>query len=144
MTEFTPFSALAGGALIGLGAVLLLKLNGRIAGISGIVNSALAVQSDGRLWRLAFILGLLVGGFVYQAATGSWLVSREDFPLPALLLAGFLVGFGTRLGSGCTSGHGVCGIARMSPRSIIATATFLLTGIATATAVSLLLGEASP
>ena len=129
-SQFTPGSALAGGALIGLAAVMLMAFNGRIAGISGIVNGALGGE-DAR-WRRLFVLGLVVGG-------GAWLILgggpvfalREGFSLPLLAGAGFLVGFGTRLGSGCTSGHGVCGIARLSPRSIVATLTFMAFGMLT-------------
>ena len=132
MIEFTPISALIGGALIGLAAVLLLMLNGRIAGISGIINGALTVKPGDRLWRVLFLLGLVIGGLIYQTSTGSALVTRESFSLTQLVTAGLLVGFGTRVGSGCTSGHGVVGIARLSPRSIVATLTFLAAGMLTA------------
>ncbi len=131
--EFTPISALTGGALLGLAAVLLLKLNGRIAGISGIVNAALSSKQDDRLWRILFVIGLVLGGFIYQLGSNVPLSTREEFSLPQLITAGVLVGFGTRLGSGCTSGHGVCGIARLSSRSLVATVIFLASGIATAT-----------
>ncbi|MBT8143176.1 MAG: YeeE/YedE family protein [Gammaproteobacteria bacterium] len=140
MIEFTPWSALAGGALIGLAAVALLAFNGRIAGISGIVNGAMTTSPGDRLWRVLFVVGLIVGGVIYQVVTGEALVTREAFSTLQLVAAGLLVGFGTRLGSGCTSGHGVCGIARLSPRSLVATATFLLIGIVTASAVYLLAG----
>ena len=143
MIEFTPVSALFGGGLIGLSAVLLLKFNGRIAGISGIVNGALTMQSGDRLWRLLFILGLVIGGYLYQVATAQPLVSREGFPMGLLIVAGLLVGFGTRLGSGCTSGHGVCGIARLSSRSIVATLVFVGTGMLSASAFYLALGSAA-
>ena len=143
MTEFTPVSALVGGALIGIAAVLLLRLNGRIAGISGIVNGMITTKPGDRLWRLMFVIGLIVGGYAYQAITGQALVGREGFSILQLALAGLLVGFGTRLGSGCTSGHGVCGIARLSPRSFIATATFLGIGMATASVAFLLSGDAA-
>lgn len=135
MTEFSPVTSLLGGALIGLAAVLLLKLNGRIAGVSGIVNTALTTQQGDRLWQVLFIIGLVVGGMIYQAASGSALVTREEFPLATLVFAGLLVGFGTRVGSGCTSGHGVCGIARLSPRSFIATIAFVAAGILTASLI---------
>lgn len=143
MIEFTPVSALVGGGLIGLAAVLLLRFNGRIAGISGIVNGALTMQSGDRLWRLLFILGLVIGGYLYQVATVRPLVTREGFPMGLLIVAGLLVGFGTRLGSGCTSGHGVCGIARLSSRSIVATLAFLGTGMLTASVFYLVLGRAA-
>lgn len=143
MTEFTPFSAAIGGALIGLSAVLLLKLNGRIAGISGIVNGAVAGAASDRGWRVLFVLGLVAGGLLYRAVSGDALIDREEFPLARLLIAGALVGFGTRLGSGCTSGHGVCGLARLSPRSLAATVTFVTVGILTASGVHLLAGAGS-
>jgi uncharacterized membrane protein YedE/YeeE len=143
MIEFTPISALLGGAMIGLAAVLLLKFNGHIAGISGIVNGALSMQSGDRLWRLLFIAGLIVGGFAYQRATGQSLITREGFPIAQLVIAGLLVGFGTRLGGGCTSGHGVCGVARLSPRSIVATVVFLGTGMMTASIMYLVVARVS-
>ena len=129
MTSFTPISALAGGLLIGAAAVVLFAANGRIAGISGIVDGALH-ERDGRAWRVAFLAGLLIGaGFaaflgVASAASGS---ARAG----TLIVAGLLVGIGTSIGSGCTSGHGVCGIARLSPRSIIATLAFMAAGMLT-------------
>jgi len=128
-TEFTPISALIGGALIGLGATVLLVALGRIAGISGVFNGAVE-QSAERGWRIAFLLGLV-------AAAGLWLAfgdsaaPRAGFPRSWLIAGGVLVGFGTRLGSGCTSGHGVCGLARLSKRSLVAVAVFMATGIAT-------------
>ena len=138
MIEFTPISALLGGCMIGIAVTLLLKFNGRIAGISGIVNSALKLQKNERLWRVLFILGLVIGGYLFQFFMGERLITREGFPLFQLLLAGLLVGYGTRMGSGCTSGHGVAGIARLSPRSIIATVIFVATGMITASVVYLL------
>lgn len=138
--EFTPVSATIGGVLLGIAAVLLLKLNGRIAGISGILNSALSIRQDDRMWRVLFVGGLIIGGFLYQHFSSVSLLTRENFPLVQLVVAGLLVGFGTRLGSGCTSGHGVCGIARLSPRSIIATLIFLGCGMLTATLVFSILG----
>jgi uncharacterized protein len=119
--------ALAGGALIGLASALLLLTNGRIAGISGILGGALMPKAADFGWRLTFLLGLLAGGALIFV-----MPQRFDMQgLPSLLwvaVAGVIVGFGTRLGSGCTSGHGVCGISRGSPRSIVATLTFILTG----------------
>lgn len=131
MTEFQPVPAAIGGALIGASAVLLMWFNGRIAGISGILFGLFTRDPGERNWRLMFVLGLVVGGFAYQALTQQSLATRADFPVSLLILAGLLVGFGTRLGSGCTSGHGVCGISRLSVRSLTATATFMLAGIAT-------------
>ena len=131
MANFTPVSAAIGGALIGLSAVMLMLLTGRIAGISGIFGGLLNFDSEDRGWRIAFIAGLILaplisGGIGYAMATpqlpASWTV---------IIAAGLLVGFGTRLGGGCTSGHGICGVARLSSRSIAATAIFMLTAIAT-------------
>ncbi len=124
---FTPLSALAGGALIGLAATLLMAGNGRIAGISGILGGALA---EGGGWRLAFLLGLPLGA-VLAHALGAQLPPGPSVGFPALIGAGLLVGVGTQLGSGCTSGHGVCGIARGSRRSIVATLVFM--GVAVVT-----------
>jgi hypothetical protein len=125
--------ALAGGVLIGTGASLLLALNGRIAGISNIAGALPFSRGAERAWRLVFLLGLVAGvAAVYAlAATPATPPLRPAFPLPLLALAGILVGYGTALGSGCTSGHGVCGLGRLSPRSLVATTTFLLSGIAT-------------
>lgn len=134
MENFTPVSALMGGALIGLGGLVLLIGSGRLAGISGIARQALFVKS-GRTWRLAFIAGLLLGplllasfvsGFHYETPEFSWL----------LLLAGLLVGLGTGWGNGCTSGHGICGLSRLSKRSIIATLVFMFTAMAVATSLA--------
>ena len=140
MTEFTPYSALIGGALIGIAAVLLRRFLGRIAGISGIFNGALARNSDDRAWRMMFLIGLITAGALYQYVSGQTLITRTDFSLPVLLVAGVLVGFGTWLGSGCTSGHGVCGISRLSVRSLVATSVFLAVGILTASGIKLLWG----
>lgn len=124
--------ALAGGLLIGLSAVMLLLLNGRIAGISGIVAGLVRPRAgERRLADGAFVLGLLGGPPLFAVVTGAWPVMRIDASLPLLIAAGLLVGFGTRLGSGCTSGHGVAGLARLSPRSIAAVLTFLASGIVT-------------
>ncbi len=131
MAETNLFGGLTGGMLIGLAAALLLLVNGRIAGISGILGGLITANSPSeRLWRGAFIIGLVCGAAIY-----SWLYGGLPLQLQAgnllLLLAGLLVGFGTRLGSGCTSGHGVCGLARRSPRSLVATATFIACGMLT-------------
>jgi len=125
--NFTPFSALAGGILIGLSAALLMATNGRIAGIAGILAGAVAPSSDDRPWRLTFLAGLILGGLLAQPLSGIRALTMV-VGTPSLIVAGLLVGIGTRLGNGCTSGHGVCGIARLSPRSLAATATFMLTG----------------
>lgn len=139
MTEFTPVASTIGGLLIGLASATMLVLNGRIAGISGIVGGLIDSRPADRPWRLTFVLGLLVGGLVaFMAAPQAF--GSAPVSLPALVVAGLLVGFGTRFGSGCTSGHGVCGISRMSPRSILATLTFMATGAATVAIVSALGG----
>lgn len=130
MTAFTPWSALAGGALIGLAASLLLWLNGRIAGISGIVGLLLQPSRGEVAWRIAFIAGL-VGAPLLYALFATLPVPRFEAGMPALIAAGLLVGVGTRYGSGCTSGHGVCGLSRLSPRSAAATAAFMAAGFAT-------------
>ena len=124
MENFTPISGLIGGLLIGLAAALLLLLNGRISGISGIVGGLLAPKSSDAGWRVVFVAGLLLGAFIYMLATGGAIPVRVQASVPVLVAAGLLVGFGTRLGSGCTSGHGLCGIARLSRRSIVASAVF--------------------
>ncbi len=141
MTSFTPVSALAGGALLGTAAVLLMRFNGRIAGVSGILNGALSLKPGDRLWRWLFVGGLILGGFSYQLFTQVPLITREAFPLGQLALAGTLVGFGTRLGSGCTSGHGVSGIARLSPRSVVSTLIFLAIGAIVATSLAATTGN---
>lgn len=127
-TEFTPVSALIGGALIGAAAMLLLWSLGRVAGVSGIVNSALE-QREGRAWRLAFVLGLVAGAGIWFMVSGA--APHAGFALPWLVAAGLLVGFGTRVGGGCTSGHGICGLARLSKRSLVAVAVFMGAGFAT-------------
>lgn len=124
MENFTPVSGLIGGLLIGGAATLLLLLNGRISGISGIVGGLLVPKGSDAGWRLVFVVGLLIGAFGYMLATDGTLAVRMQAPVPVLVAAGLLVGFGTRLGSGCTSGHGLCGIARLSKRSIVASAVF--------------------
>lgn len=131
----TYASGLAGGALIGLSVALLMLLNGRIAGISGLV-AGLGQSRGARWWTdLAFVAGLVAGPALYAWATGAWPAMRIVASLPVLALAGLLVGFGTRLGSGCTSGHGVAGLARLSPRSLAAVLVFLGTGMLTVAAL---------
>lgn len=128
--------AAAGGALIGAASVMLLWLNGRIAGISGIMNGAFSKQWAETGWRVAFIVGLIAGGWLYQLATNAPLIERTDFPVWMTIVAGLLVGYGTRLGSGCTSGHGICGTSRLSIRSIVATVIFVVVGMLVATGIS--------
>ena len=131
MVEFTPVTALLGGAMIGAASALLMLLNGRIAGISGILGSAIAPDAHDRGWRVAFLLGLIAGASVWFALPASHSGITVTASTPVLLLAGVLVGVGTRIGSGCTSGHGICGIARVSKRSFAATAVFMVTAIIT-------------
>ena len=131
MESFTPASALAGGLLIGASAALLLVLNGRIAGISGILGGLLQPARGEIGWRLAFLAGLFIAPLVYGAFGGVLPAVTSTAPIWLLIIAGLIVGFGTRLGVGCTSGHGVCGIGRGSPRSLVATATFMVTAILT-------------
>ena len=131
MASFTPLSAAIGGALIGLSAVLLMLSTGRIAGICGIFSGLLNLRGQDKAWRIAF-----VGGLVLAPVIAGWVGHGMAMPaLPAswavIAVGGLLVGFGARLGSGCTSGHGICGIARLSPRSIVATIVFMLTAILT-------------
>ena len=122
--------ALAGGVLIGLSAVLLMLANGRIAGISGIVGGLFGGGSGEAGWRLAFVAGLMAGPFAATLFGAPLPEIGIDASVPVILVAGLLVGFGSRLGNGCTSGHGVCGLARLSPRSLAATLTFMTVGAA--------------
>jgi len=124
-SHFTPWSALAGGVLIGAAAALLVLLNGRVAGISGIVGGLFAPRAGDIAWRAAFIVGLLAAPLVVRGE------ARIEAGFGTLLVAGLLVGLGTSYGSGCTSGHGVCGLSRLSPRSLVATIAFMLAGMAT-------------
>lgn len=128
--HFTPWTSLAGGVMIGTAAAMLLLLNGKIAGISGILGGLLRPRAGDIGWRVAFILGLVVAPLLYQLAAP--LPSLQiDAGTPLLIVAGLLVGVGTRYGSGCTSGHGVCGLSRLSPRSLVATAAFMAAGCVT-------------
>ena len=131
MTEFTPLSALAGGLMIGAAAALLLLLNGRIAGISGILGGLLPPQAGDAPWRVAFVAGLLLAPVAYVALGHATPAVSLEASTPLLVVSGLLVGFGARLGSGCTSGHGVCGIGRGSRRSLVATAIFMAVAVAT-------------
>jgi uncharacterized membrane protein YedE/YeeE len=140
MHDFTPIPALAGGAMIGAASVWLLAANGRIAGISTILHGLFG--ADDRGWRACFIAGLLLAGIAWQAA-GAPVPLRAEFPLGWVALAGLLVGFGTRLGGGCTSGHGVCGLGRLSIRSFAAVATFMATGMIATYVMRHALGVAS-
>ncbi len=138
-SSFTPWSALAGGVLVGLAAASFLLLNGRIAGISGILGGLLAPSAGDISWRIAFLAGLL-------GAPALWMLVAKLPPIeieagyPALIIAGLLVGIGTRYGSGCTSGHGVCGLSRFSPRSLAATLSFMFAGFVTVFIIRHVLG----
>lgn len=131
MENFTPISAAAGGALIGMAAVLLMMLDGRIAGISGILGGLSTLSQGDIAWRIAFLAGLATAPMGYTLATGNAVPVEMQSALPMTVVAGLLVGIGTQLGSGCTSGHGVCGLARGSIRSLVATCIFMAIGIAT-------------
>jgi len=137
--HFTPLTALAGGVLIGIAAAMFVLLNGRIAGISGVLGGLLRPVKGDSAWRVAFVLGLLGAPLVYLLFAA---LPRPqiDAGYGALILAGLLVGVGTRYGSGCTSGHGVCGLSRLSPRSLVATAAFMGAGFVTVFVTRHLLG----
>ena len=137
--NFTPWTALAGGLLIGLASAMFLLVNGRIAGISGIVGGLLRPVSGDIAWRVAFVAGMIAAPLILAMAAPLPAVQVDAGPA-ALMMAGLLVGFGARCGSGCTSGHGVCGLARGSARSLVATAAFMLAGFVTVFAVRHLLG----
>ena len=128
--EFTPIASLIGGAILGLGAVFLIIFKGRIAGISGIVGALMQFQNipkDHYLWRILFLLGLIGSYQIYSIIFGVPTIEINTSSIE-LVIAGLLVGFGTRMGSGCTSGHGVCGLGRLSTRSLVATLTFMTSG----------------
>ena len=139
MHDFTPWSALFGGALIGLAASLLLIANGRVAGISGMISGLLMPARGDVGWRGLFIAGLVIAGLVGHAIEPG-LLGQSPSSLLTLVVAGLLVGVGTRLGNGCTSGHGVCGLSRSSPRSLVSTLTFMATGVLAVLAVRWLSG----
>lgn len=140
MHNFTPIPSLIGGILIGLSAAAMLLMNGEVAGISGIFAGLLNPVKGDTLWKFCFVAGLLSGGMLLRI----FLPTAYDFgvvrPYVILVIAGLLVGVGTRLGNGCTSGHGVCGISRLSPRSLVATATFIATGVMVVYLVNHVLG----
>jgi len=132
-THFTPWASLGGGVLLGIASAMMVLLSGRILGISGILGGLLAPRTGDMGWRLAFLLGMGAAPLVFAALMPPELlpVVRIDASEPVIALAGVLVGLGTRYGSGCTSGHGVCGLSRLSPRSLIATLSFMAAGFAT-------------
>jgi len=138
-SEFTPWSALGGGVLIGIGVSVLLLFNGRIAGISGIIGGLASAARSDRGWRLSFLAGLLIAPLIWALLRFPIMVN-VDVGWIGLVVAGLLVGYGTRLGSGCTSGHGVCGLARLSSRSLAATLAFMAAGFVTVYLARHLLG----
>lgn len=138
-SNFTPLSAFTGGVLIGAAAGILVLVNGRIAGVSGILGGLLQFKARDMGWRAAFVAGVITAPLLYRLFT-ALPEMRIDTGWPMLVLAGLLVGVGTRYGSGCTSGHGVCGLSRLSPRSLLATLTFMATGFVTVYLVRHVLG----
>ncbi len=132
--------SLLGGALIGLAISLMLYLNGRVTGVSGIISGALSRSNGDLSWRINFILGLILGGFALKYFYPQAFATDLQRSLPWLIIAGILVGFGTVMGGGCTSGHGICGLSRFSRRSQVATMVFMIFGIISATGFRLLLG----
>jgi len=140
-TQFTPLQSLLGGALIGLSAALLMVLHGRIAGITGVLSGLLPPVAPDADWRIAFVVGLITAPLVYVLAFGVGPALESTTSVPALLIDGAIVGAGVSLGSGCTSGHGVCGLARFSPRSFVAVVCFMSTATLTVFVVRHLLGS---
>lgn len=140
MTEFTPLASLFGGALIGLSAVLLMAFHGRIAGMTGILTGLMPPVSSDWSWRAAFVAGAIAAPALALTLSGQTIAFDSPVPTPWIIIGGLIVGGGVYFGSGCTSGHGVCGIARLSPRSIAATATFMATATATVFVTRHLLG----
>jgi uncharacterized membrane protein YedE/YeeE len=142
MTDFTPLASLVGGMMIGLSAVLLMLWEGRIAGISGIAGRLLPPHLDGAfLSRFGFVVGLVAAPFLVMAVTGGTVLQTVSGNLPLMAVAGLLVGFGSVFGNGCTSGHGVCGLARLSTRSFVATATFMAVAVLTVFVTRHLMGS---
>jgi len=131
VTQFTPWSGLAGGALIGLAAGLMLLLTGRVSGISGIAAGLMTRNVREAGWRGLFIVGMIASALLFPLLSQQPLPVDLQVGMPLMLIGGFLVGFGTRMGSGCTAGHGICGISRLSKRSLAATVTFFLSAMAT-------------
>lgn len=139
-TEFTPLLSAAGGALIGVAASMMLLLQGRVAGISGIVGGLFTPRAGDVGWRVAFVVGLLLAGVVANVVAPHTLTADIDRAPWMVVVAGLLVGVGTRIGSGCTSGHGVCGLSRLSPRSLASVVTFIAVGMVVAVVVGRLTG----
>ena len=142
MQNFSPIESLVGGIVIGIAALVLLRFYRRIAGISGIFGGLFPFDAGETLWRLVFLAGLITGGVILSFLHSDAVTFELAYSNPALILAGLLVGFGSRMGNGCTSGHGICGLGRLEPRSVVAVLTFMVTGILTAVLVQQLLGGA--
>lgn len=142
IVNFTPVSAFIGGSLIGLSAALLLFAKGRIAGVSGIAGGVIVPEKGDMDWRIVFLIGLVLGGFIYQWAGINPGVAHIQpvVDTPMLIIAGLLVGIGTTIGTGCTSGHGICGLARRSGRSLVAVLSFMVSGFVTVFVVRHLFG----
>ncbi|WP_372763361.1 YeeE/YedE family protein [Pseudoalteromonas sp.] len=134
-TEFTPLAAAIGGGLIGLASAFMLVLYGKVTGISGLVKAIFTPLAHSARWQYSFVIGLLLAGVVVQIAAPEWLVGELDLPWWLIIVAGLLVGAGTSLANGCTSGHGVCGMSRFSARSWVATGVFMLVAVLTANLV---------
>lgn len=132
-THFTPWSSLSGGIILGVASALFILINGRVLGISGILGGLLPSKAGDTFWRIAFLAGMFAAPWVFKALAPSEFITTPQIDADTILLviAGLLVGVGTRYGSGCTSGHGVCGLSRMSPRSLVATVSFMAAGFLT-------------
>ena len=135
--EFTPAASFSGGAMIGLAALFLMLLNGRVMGMSGILSGLLVKRPDWQ-WRLAFVIGVIVGPFIFMAVTGAPIERQTVMSGPLVYVAAFLVGLGTAVGSGCTSGHGICGLSRLSLRSFAAVMAFMVSAVITVALVRFL------
>lgn len=131
MLEIVPWQSLFGGILLGVSVTLLMLFNGKIAGISGVINGLITPKKGEYSWRLLFFAGMIIGGLISVAVLGVSSPNTDGIPLPILAVAGLLVGMGTRLANGCTSGHGICGIGRLSKRSLVATMVFMFTAAVT-------------
>lgn len=142
MQNFSPVESLVGGIVIGIAALVLLRFYKRIAGISGIFGGLFPFDTGETLWRLVFLAGLMTGGVVLSFLHSDAVTFELTYSNPALILAGLLVGVGSRMGNGCTSGHGICGLGRLAPRSVVAVLTFMVTGILSAVLVQQFLGGA--
>lgn len=143
MHDFTPISAIIGGCFIGISSVILMWFNGKIAGISGIFHGLFQYRPHDYWWRALFIIGLMLGSQIYYYLPSIAFSPRTNYPISLLIIAGFLVGIGTKLAGGCTSGHGVCGLARLSKRSLFATLTFMFFGFVTVYVMKHVLGVIS-